>query len=193
MSMADPSSAPKAVTPMPRLVVAIRWTRFMSVLAVISSLLGALLMFWIGSVNTLKVVLLVIKAEESVVEGSRVSTTELATIELLECLDDFLVGLAFLYFAYGIYSLFIQLGQSDTEAGTWSKLGGISTLKKTLLEVLVVLLAVIFVKGLLERLSFHGLEWTYLVIPLSILALAASTRLLQFESAEAAQPQEVDK
>lgn len=193
MSMADPSSAPKAVTPMPRLVVAIRWTRFMSVLAVISSLLGALLMFWIGSVNTLKVVLLVIKAEESVVEGSRVSTTELATIELLECLDDFLVGLAFLYFAYGIYSLFIQLGQSDTEAGTWSKLDGISTLKKTLLEVLVVLLAVIFVKGLLERLSFHGLEWTYLVIPLSVLALAASTRLLQFESAEAAQPQEVDK
>lgn len=178
---------------MPRLVMAIRWTRFMSVLAVISSLIGALLMFWIGTLNTLKAAMLVVNAEEAVVEGSRISTTELATIELLECLDEFLVGLAFLYFAYGIYALFIQLGKSDADTGTWSKLGGISTLKKTLMEVLIVLLTVIFVKGLLERLSFRGLEWTYLVIPLSILALAASTRLLQFEGAETAKRKEAEE
>ncbi len=191
--MLDPSPSPHPITTMPRLVMAIRWTRFMSVLAVISSLIGALLMFWIGTVNTLKAVLLVINAEESMVEGSRISTTELATLELLECLDSFLVGLAFLYFAYGIYSLFIQLGKSDTDSGTWTKLGGISTLKKTLMEVLIVLLTVVFVKGLLERLSFRGLEWTYMVIPLSILALAASTRLLQFEGAEAAKTKEADE
>jgi uncharacterized membrane protein YqhA len=190
--MTDSSPVPKPIPTMPRLVIAIRWTRFMSVLAVISSLIGALLMFWIGSVNTLKAVLLVINAEESVVEGSRISTTELATLELLECLDSFLVGLAFLYFAYGIYSIFIQLGKSDTDSGTWTKLGGISTLKKTLMEVLIVLLTVVFVKGLLERLSFRGLEWTYLVIPLSILALAASTRLLQFEGNDAAKQKESD-
>ena len=191
--MPDPYPSVQHVTPMPRLVVAIRWTRFMSVLAVISSLLGALLMFWIGTVNTLKAVLLVINAEESVVEGSRISTTELATLELLECLDSFLVGLAFLYFAYGIYALFIQLEKSDTDTGVWSRLGGISTLKKTLMEVLIVLLTVVFVKGLLERLSFRGLEWTYLVIPLSILALAASTRLLQFEGAGAAKQEEAEE
>ncbi len=191
--MPDPYPSAQQVTPMPRLVMAIRWTRFMSVLAVVSSLIGALLMFWIGTVNTLKSVLLVINAEESVVEGSRISTTELATLELLECLDSFLVGLAFLYFAYGIYSLFIQLGKSDTDSGTWSKLGGISTLKKTLMEVLIVLLTVVFVKGLLERLSFRGLEWTYMVIPLSILALAASTRLLQFEGAETTKRKEAEE
>jgi uncharacterized membrane protein YqhA len=177
---------------MPRLVVAIRWTRFMSVLAVVSSLIGALLMFWIGTVNTLKAVMLVFNTDEFVVEGSRISSTEMATIQLLECLDNFLVGLAFLYFAYAIYSIFIQLEQSDTDASTWTKLSGISTLKKTLLEVLVVVLAVVFVKGLLERLSFRGLEWTYLVIPLSIVALAASTRLLQFEEPAPPQTQEGD-
>ncbi len=181
--MPDSSPIPNPGPQLPRLVVALQWTRFMSVLAVLSSLVGALLMFWIGTTNTVKTVLLVIQAEESVVEGSRVSSSELATIELLECLDDFLVGLAFLYFAYGTYSLFIQLKQRDTDPDAWLQFGGISTLKKTLLEVLVVLLAVVFVKGLLERLSFRGLEWTYLVIPLSILALAASTRLLQFEDA----------
>jgi hypothetical protein len=53
---------------------------------------------------------------------------------------------------------------------------------------------VIFVKGLLERLSFRGLEWTYLVIPLSILAIAASTRLLQFEDeVPAAKSKEADE
>ncbi len=187
----SPSSKP--ATTMPRLVMAIRWTRFMSVLAVISSLAGALIMFWIGTINTWKAFLLVIHAEEAVIEGSRISTTELATIELLECLDEFLVGLAFLYFAYGIYSLFIQLGKSDADTNTWTKLGGISTLKKTLMEVLIVLLTVVFVKGLLERLSFRGLEWTYLVIPLSILALAASTRLLQFEGAEGAKAKESEE
>lgn len=167
---------------MPRIGAAIKWTRLISVLAVLSSLVGAVVMFWIGTVNTFKTILLVAGIEEIILEGSSIKPTELATIELLECLDDFLVGLAFLYFAYGIYSLFIQLGRKDPNTPSWLRVGSIGVLKKTLLELLVVLLTVVFVKGLLERLSFRGLEWTYLVIPLSILAIAASTRLLQFES-----------
>ena len=177
---------------MPRVLTAIKWTRFMSVLAILSSLMGALAMFWIGTVNTVKVILLVVGFEQPVIEGSSVEPAELATIELLECLDDFLVGLAFLYFAYGIYSLFIQLGRSDSNTPLWLQVRSIGSLKKTLLEVLVVLLTVVFVKGLLERLSFRGLEWTYLVIPLSILAIAASTRLLQFEE-EAPATKETDE
>ena len=179
--MEDTSRAPETPKQMPRIYAAIRLTRFVSALSILSSLVGALVMFWIGTINTINAILLVIGAEDAVVEGSSIEPTELATIELLECLDDFLVGLAFLYFAYGIYSLFIQLGQKDDNTPSWLRVTNIGTLKKTLLEVLVVLLAVIFVKGLLERLSFRGLEWTYLVIPLSILAIAASTRLLQFE------------
>lgn len=167
---------------MPRIATAIKWTRLISVLAVLSSLVGSLVMFWIGTVNTFKVFLLVAGVEEAVLEKSSIQPTELATIELLECLDNFLVGLAFLYFAYGIYSLFIQLGRTPPDSPSWLRVSSIGTLKKTLLELLVVLLTVIFVKGLLVRLSFRSLEWTYLVIPLSILAIAASTRLLQFES-----------
>ena len=47
---------------------------------------------------------------EAVIVRSRIDPAELATIELLECLDDFLVGLAFLYFAYGIYSFIYSAG-----------------------------------------------------------------------------------
>jgi uncharacterized membrane protein YqhA len=188
--MEDTSRAPETPKQMPRIYAAIRLTRFVSALSILSSLAGALVMFWIGTINTINAILLVIGAEDAVVEGSSIEPTELATIELLECLDDFLVGLAFLYFAYGIYSLFIQLGQKDRNTPSWLRVTNIGTLKKTLLEVLVVLLAVIFVKGLLERLSFRSLEWTYLVIPLSILAIAASTRLLQFEDEVSAKKKE---
>lgn len=180
--MPDTPPTPESISLMPRIGTAIKWTRLISVLAVLSSLVGAVVMFWIGTINTIKTVLLVAGVEEKVLEGSSIKPTELATIELLECLDDFLVGLAFLYFAYGIYSLFIQLGRKDPNTPSWLRISSIGVLKKTLLELLVVLLTVVFVKGLLERLSFRGLEWTYLVIPLSILAIAASTRLLQFES-----------
>lgn len=191
--MPEPSPSSATFSPMPRVLIAIKWTRFMSVLAILSSLVGALVMFWIGTVNTVRAILLVAGVEEPVIEGSSIDPAELATIELLECLDDFLVGLAFLYFAYGIYSLFIQLGRKDPNTPLWLQVGSIGALKKTLLEVLVVLLTVVFVKGLLERLSFRGLEWTYLVIPLSILAIAASTRLLQFEEQAPATQKESEK
>ena len=115
---------------MPRIGAAIKWTRLISVLAVLSSLVGAVVMFWIGTINTFKTVLLVAGVEEKVIDGSSIKPTELATIELLECLDDFLVGLAFLYFAYGIYSLFIQLGRKDPDTPSWLRVSSIGVLKK---------------------------------------------------------------
>jgi uncharacterized membrane protein YqhA len=192
--MTDSSPSSNSEGFISRLAAAVRWMRLVTLLAILSSLVSSLVMFWIGTTNTLHAILLVAGVEEAVVAGSSIDPAELATIELLECLDDFLVGLAFLYFASGIYSLFILMGEPNPYAPPWLRVTSISSLKKTLLEVLVVLLAVIFVKGLLERLSFQTLEWTYLVIPLSILSIAASTRLLQFEAEEVApEPREADK
>jgi uncharacterized membrane protein YqhA len=182
-----PDSSPTAQTTpetanlMPRLRITILRTRFISVLAVLSSLVGALVMFWIGTTNTLEAILIVAGVKEAVLKGSSIDPAELVTIELLESLDDFLVGLAFLFFAYGIFSLFIQLGRKDPNTPAWLQVDSIGKLKKMLLELLVVLLTVVFVKGLLVRLSFQNLEWTYLVIPISILAIATSTRLLQLD------------
>jgi ABC-type uncharacterized transport system permease subunit len=44
--------------------------------------------------------------------------------------DDFIVGLAFWYFAYGIYSLLIQLGRQDASLPSGLKVSNIGTLKK---------------------------------------------------------------
>lgn len=160
----------------PKLLQLISLTRFISVIAVLSSLAGTLLMLLIGAKNTMSAFSMVWK---DVTLPTETNSTEEATLLLLESLDNFLIGLAFLYFAYGIYSLFIDLGHHiKSETPEWLKVEDISQLKKKLLEVLIVLLNVIFVKRTLETVTLGNIEWQILVIPLSVLAIAASIALL---------------
>ncbi len=176
---------PKKSTPpkleMPRLLRLIIGTRFFSAIAVISSLAATLLMLLIGAQNTIKAFIIFLANNPE-------TLTELepgaeATLLLLESLDNFLVGLAFLYFAYGIYSLFIGLNQQNLPDNIpqWLKVSNIATLKKTLLEVIVVLLSVVYVKGLLENIATVGLKWEFLVLPISIVALALSLKLMNLD------------
>lgn len=161
----------------PRVLGLIVWTRVISILAVVSSLAGALLMFWLGSVDTVKVFQMVITGEKPV-EAVERELSILATIDLLETLDSFLVGLAFLYFAYGIYSLFLRVQVDIENDPKWLQVNSISALKKTLIELLVVLLCVLFVKGALEHVTIQDLQWNVLIVPLSVIALAFGARLL---------------
>lgn len=79
---------------------------------------------------------------------------EEATVMLLESLDNFLIGLGFLYFAYGIYSLFIGLSQNIPDyVPQWLRISNIGTLKKTLLQLITVLPSVVYVKILLENIA----------------------------------------
>ncbi|MDJ0707419.1 MAG: YqhA family protein [Leptolyngbyaceae cyanobacterium MO_188.B28] len=183
MTTEFPTNPPPPKSKIPRLLRLIVWTRFLSAIAVVSSLLATVLMLLIGSQNTLKA-FVVFFAEHPETVGD-LEPGEEATLLLLESLDNFLVGLAFLYFAYGIYSLFISLNPSIPEfIPQWLKVSNIATLKKTLLELLVVLLSVVFVKGLLETVSTTGLHWDFLVIPLSIVAIALSIRLMNLGETE---------
>ena len=166
-------------TDLPRLLKLITWTRLISAIAILSSLAGSLLMLFIGAKNTLVAFLIFFGGFSE--EPIHIKPDEEATLQLLESLDNFLVGLAFLYFAYGIYSLFINLNQDLPKAPQWLKVKNITVLKKSLLEVFIVLLSVIFVKRMLETIKIGNIEWQILVIPLSIIAIALSTRLMSFE------------
>ena len=167
---------------LPRLVKLMSWTRWFSVITVLSSLVGAVLMFVIGAANTAQAVMAFLALNPEVAESSHLSPGEAANLLLLESLDNALTGLTFLYFAYGIYSLFIASPKANAKVPTWLKVESIGTLKKTLLEVVVVLLSIVFVRNLAERLLSDGLRWEILVIPLSIMAIAISTKLMGFES-----------
>ncbi len=172
------TAQPQSLTEPPLLLRFMAWSRFISLIAVLAALASALLMIWIGAQNTLKAFLIFVG---KVAEASlAISPAEEATLQLLESLDNFLVGLTFLYFAYGIYALFIGLERYE-KTPQWLRIKDIATLKKSLLEVLVVLLSVIFVKRMLETVKSGNIEWTVLVIPLSIIAIALSTRLMSKE------------
>lgn len=157
-------------------------TRFISVLAILSSLAGAVLILCLGVLDTVSVFQNVIT--RNVVAQGEIEPSVIVIVDLLEILDDFLVGLALLYFAYGIYSLFILIRSEPENEPSWLQVDSISTLKKTLLELLVVLLSVVFVKGILEDETIQILEWDILVIPASIVAIAVSIRLMLVEDRE---------
>lgn len=156
-------------------------TRWFSIVTVISSLIGALLMFVIGAANTAEAVYRYFAIYPDLSMAAAGAPRPAANLLLLESLDNGLTGLTFLYFAYGIYALFLTTSQTMAEAPRWLRVENIAALKKTLLEVVAVLLAVMFVRTLAEKMLTTGLHWEMLIMPAGILAIAISSRLMFFE------------
>ena len=180
-----PSSTAVHHPRLPRMTQLMALTRWLSVLVVLSSLVAALTMFVIGASNTIEAVLHyleIIPAFELIADDATASTPATprtaANLQLLESLDNGLTGLTFLYFAYGIYSLFLTTSNTVADAPRWLKVENIGSLKKTLMEVVAVLLAIMFVRVLAEKVLTDNLHWEILTIPLSIAAIAVSNRLM---------------
>jgi uncharacterized membrane protein YqhA len=170
---------------LPRMTQIMGLTRWFSVVVVLSSLVGALLMFVIGASNTAEAVLHYLEmipelelVADDVPAAEKTTPRTAANLQLLESLDNGLTGLTFLYFAYGIYSLFLTSSNSMAEAPRWLKVENIASLKKTLMEVVAVLLAIMFVRVLAEKILTGDLHWEILTIPISITAIALATRLM---------------
>ncbi|HHP7229782.1 MAG TPA: YqhA family protein [Xenococcaceae cyanobacterium] len=179
--MKDQADEVTANSEIPLLLKLISRTRWISVIPVIASLAASLLMLLLGIKETVAAFAI---AFERGTNTMPIGTTEEATLRLLEALDDFLIGLAFLYFAYGIYALFINFKGADLDIPQWLRVRDIAVLKKSLLEVLLVLLSVVFVKRTLEVIHPEEIQWKILVIPFSIVAIALSTRLMSQGEAE---------
>jgi len=174
---------------LPRMTQIMGLTRWFSVVVVLSSLVGALLMFVIGATNTAEAVLHYLEmipelelVADDVPAAEKTTPRTAANLQLLESLDNGLTGLTFLYFAYGIYSLFLTSTNSMAEAPRWLKVENIASLKKTLMEVVAVLLAIMFVRVLAEKILTGDLHWEILTIPISITAIALATRLMFSEA-----------
>ncbi len=176
---ANAQQAARLARKLPRTTQLLGLTRWFSIVTVLSSLVGALLMFLIGAANTAEAVLRYFG-----VEGDTAATTATnsprpaANLLLLESLDNGLTGLTFLYFAYGIYALFLTTSETMNAAPRWLKVENIAALKKTLLEVVAVLLAVMFVRVLAEKMLTVGPSWEMLIMPAGIIAIAISSRLM---------------
>ena len=150
--------------------------RHLSLVAVVTSLFGAGLLFLIGVVKTIKAfwtyasVLADFQVERSY-------TTDAAVAFLIQGVDAFLIGLVFIIFSFGIYTLFMHPIQvSEHSAFRWIRIRSINDLKVILGELIVIVLFVKFLEIVLQE----GADLTYefLVLPVGIVLLALALKFL---------------
>lgn len=152
---------PVSVWPLTVLVAFMR----LSIVAVVASLAGAVLMFVIGAVSTYDAVRGYLQdhsGDGKSVEGGT------ATVEVVAALDEFLFGLLLLVFAAGVAQLFL-LGDRVGAASPlprWMHVTGLTELKIKLLELIVVVLVVQFFRFILGE--YDQIDWPILVVPIAI-------------------------
>ena len=155
--------------------------RYISFAAVASSVLGSALLFVIGTDKTIRAVMYYGRFKEVDPKLAHLSPSDIATVYLIRSLDAFLIALALLIFAYGVYSLFIARGDVPAAAERIAglpQIRSVSFLKHTLGEVIIVILFVTTLEEILTHLN-HTLSWEMLVLPVTILLLALSLKFLQ--------------
>jgi uncharacterized membrane protein YqhA len=140
------------------------------------ALVGSLLMFLQGAV-------FLHEAWHTILtEGDAVQKQ--VTVPVLEAVDSFLFGIVLVIFSYGIAIGFVfTLPEGyGHRLPTWMKVGGVGQLKATLAEVVIVVLIVIFARIVVEA-NGH-LQWSMLVLPASILLIAAALRMIELGGKE---------
>ncbi|SDD45554.1 YqhA family protein [Ruegeria marina] len=158
-------------------------SRYLTVTAVFGSLAGSVLMFFLGVYNIYLAFLggFHFPFEEGESFGAQ------AVIRVIEALDRFLIAIVLLYFAYGVYTLFIHPEKPDSDLALpeWLKVRQIGQLKQVVAEVIIVILMVLFLRLSLQ--VFHKQTTilepkqiaTLMVLPVSVLFLALALRFVQ--------------
>ena len=119
--------------------------RYISLTAIIGSLLGSLLLFIVGAlktINAFRVVFFNYIPENK----AHLHPADIATTYLIKSLDTFLIALVLFIFAHGVYTLFISNKIYDDGKGVlkWIRTPNIGHLKNVLAEVIVIILFVKF-------------------------------------------------
>ncbi len=148
--------------------------RYISIVAVVCSLAGSVLMFFIGAYKTYTGFAALTRYGVS----SAPNPTDYITTTLIKSIDAFLIAFVLFIFAYGTYSLFIK-GAAEVEAEKglgWIHIPSIGHLKSKLTEVIIVILFVKFLEVALVNLE--NLRWELLVLPAAILMLSLGVKFM---------------
>jgi len=154
--------------------------RYIVLLIVFSTFIGSALMMSIGLIETFDVFHVYLFDNEIAEEFSEMSKAEIAGLMMIGVLDSLLFGLVLLIFSYGIYVLYIHDAEEDGALPDWIKVKDIEHLKKTLGQIVVVILFVKFLEIMLEVIAQQGgiFKWEHLVLPISILLLSLGLKVL---------------
>jgi len=157
--------------------------RYFSFIAIICSLLGSLLLFFIGAWKTYNAIKIIFF--DYIPEGNEhLNSIDNATIYIMKSLDTFLIALAFFIFAYGIFTLFISNKNDIEDKGVlkWISIPNIEHLKNILAKVIIIILFVIFLEVVIE--NINNLKWEFLIIPISVLLFALGLKFLKSDKEE---------
>lgn len=111
-------------------------TRFLMIIPVIGSFLGATALLAYGGAETIQLIQKTLAAGEVSRQGAK----SLA-IEFIEIIDLFLLGTVFYIIAFGLYELFIE---ADIGLPDWLEIRTLDDLKNKLVKVVIVVLGVLF-------------------------------------------------
>jgi uncharacterized membrane protein YqhA len=152
--------------------------RYISLVAVIASGLGSILMFIIGAIKTGLAYLAYFSG--GIGHQPDLSAKQAITY-IIQAIDIFLIGLVLMIFAGGIYHLFIHRLEPDSaEINSWAKVSSITELKRILVELVIVILFVKTLEGALV-IEPGGYKWENLVLPLGIMMLALALKFMGLE------------
>jgi uncharacterized membrane protein YqhA len=157
-----------------RIESAMHQLRYVSLTAVIASGLGSILMFVIGAIKTGKAYLVMFPGDDSAIFLS----AKQAITSIVQAIDAFLIGLVLMIFSGGIYKLFIHDSETASpRIDSWVKVTSISQLKRSLVEMVLVIM---FVRALEGGLAIEpsDFEWEHLVLPVTILMLALALKFM---------------
>jgi uncharacterized membrane protein YqhA len=156
--------------------------RYLTLVAVLGSSVGALLMLGLGSLD------IVIAVREFGIDTQAegmFGRQSLAVIAVVEALDRFLIALVLIYFGYGVYSLFIRGNPDDESVPQWLHVHQMGQLKQVIAELIIVVLFVLFLRVALKSFGHADTPGTWLqafrilLLPLCIALLALSLKLVQ--------------
>ena len=156
--------------------------RYLLLLVVIGLFSGSILMIISGGAETLEAFSVFFSNEPLAEEFNNIARGELAVLKMIGSVGNYLSGLVFLIFSYGIYMLYIH-DHSKSMSITipnWLIVKNIEALKKTLAQVIVIILFVKFLEIILTK----SLVWEDLIIPISIVLLSIGLKFLFDESEE---------
>lgn len=157
--------------------------RYFSLTAIVCSLIGSLLLSYIGAWKTYYAIKLMFF--DYTPDGvTSLHFTNNATIYIMKALDAFLIALALFIFAYGVFTLFIANIDSNKSHGIlkWIHISNLGHLKKILAEVIIIILFVIFLELVIE--NIHNLKWEFLIIPVSVILLGVGLKVLKLDEEE---------
>ena len=142
-------------------------SRIMVILPVIFSLVGALVLFTMGSIDILNSSLNMIMHS-----SSSHNSYEEFVISVIRAIDLYLVGVILLIFSFGLYELFISKIDyfDDSEASETLKTHSLEQLKNRIGKTIIMVLAVYLLKVLMY-LKYES-PTDILLLSLSILALS---------------------